>query len=142
MGLVKSGCRSAKLVFLVAALATLNRPARSVDQVPRRLTPEQIERELESLDGWKREGDFIVKVFEFERFMEGIRFIGSVARVAEELEHHPDIKVRYTTVSLALQTHSAGGVTKWDVQLARAIDLLGAKSVSGTMRRSAASGAG
>ena len=54
--------------------------------------------------------------------MEGIRFLNRVAKIAESYEHHPDIKVRYTTVRLSLQTHSEGGVTSWDIGLAKRIE--------------------
>jgi len=54
--------------------------------------------------------------------MEGISFLNKVARIAEKQEHHPDIKVRYTAITLSIQTHSEGGVTAWDVGLAKAID--------------------
>ena len=77
------------------------------------------------MDGWKLDGDFLSKSFEFAEFMDGIRFIEKVAKVAEKQEHHPDIQVRYTSVTLRLQTHSEGGVTVWDFELARAIDSIG-----------------
>jgi 4a-hydroxytetrahydrobiopterin dehydratase len=54
--------------------------------------------------------------------MDGISFLNGVAEVAEEQEHHPDIQVRYTTVTLSVQTHSEGGVTVWDLELAEAIE--------------------
>jgi len=60
--------------------------------------------------------------------MGGISFIGKVARVAEKEEHHPDIHVRYTTITLSVQTHSEGGVTEWDLGLAGAIEKMLRKS--------------
>ena len=93
--------------------------------MPRLLTREEVSQELENLDGWTARGKFLTKKFAFENFMDGIRFVNDVAVAAEKLEHHPDIAIRYTDVKLSLQTHSEGGVTKWDVQLARAIDRLG-----------------
>jgi 4a-hydroxytetrahydrobiopterin dehydratase len=90
--------------------------------VPRLLTPSEIAKGLASLDGWKKRGGFIEKSFEFETFMEGIEFTRKVAAVAEEEEHHPDIRIRYTRVTLSIQTHSEGGVTEWDIGLARAIE--------------------
>ncbi len=53
----------------------------------------------------------IVRQFKFATFMAGIDFVGRVARAAEEMDHHPDIDIRYTKVKLALATHSAGGIT-------------------------------
>jgi len=98
--------------------------------LPRLLTGEEVREALRKLDGWTQKGKFIVKDFEFAEFMDGIRFVNAVAEVAERLEHHPDVRVRYTKVTLSLQTHSAGGVTSWDLQLARALDRLEAKTVS------------
>ena len=54
--------------------------------------------------------------------MDGVSFVNKVARIAEQQEHHPDIKVRYTTITISVQTHSEGGVTNWDIGLARAIN--------------------
>jgi 4a-hydroxytetrahydrobiopterin dehydratase len=90
--------------------------------MPKLLTSKEIQRSLESLKGWQHRGRFLTKTFRFDEFMDGISFLNRVARVAERQEHHPDVKVRYARVTLALQTHSMGGVTVWDVGLARAID--------------------
>ena len=90
--------------------------------MPKLLNDLEIEKRLKTLKGWKHEGNFITKVFEFSKFTDGIAFIDRVAEVAEREEHHPDIDVRYTTVTLSLQTHSEGGVTKWDVELAKAVE--------------------
>jgi 4a-hydroxytetrahydrobiopterin dehydratase len=90
--------------------------------MPRLLTSTEIKERLKRLKGWKREGNFVSKVFEFETFMDGIRFVNKVAKAAEKEEHHPDIAIRYTTVKLSVQTHSEGGVTEWDLDLAAAIE--------------------
>jgi 4a-hydroxytetrahydrobiopterin dehydratase len=90
--------------------------------VARLLGDSEISARLKALKGWKHEGAFITKTFEFKEFMEGIAFIEKVARVAEKEEHHPDIHVRYTSVTLSVQTHSEGGVTEWDLDLAEAIE--------------------
>ena len=95
--------------------------------MPKLLTDDEISARLKGLRGWKHEGKFITKAFEFEEFMDGIKFINHVAKVAEEQEHHPDIHVRYTTVTLSVQTHSEGGVTEWDLDLAEAIEKDGQK---------------
>ncbi len=93
------------------------------------LAKAEIKKRLGKLDGWRYDRGFITKVFEFEQFSDGIRFVDAVAAVAERQEHHPDIHVRYTTVKLSVQTHSEGGVTGWDFQLAAAIDALSAKGL-------------
>ncbi len=82
----------------------------------------QVERALASLPGWRRDGDFIAKEFRFPTFLAGIRFVDAVALVAEAQEHHPDIHVVWTTVTLKIQTHDEGGLTKWDFDLANAIE--------------------
>jgi 4a-hydroxytetrahydrobiopterin dehydratase len=86
-----------------------------------KLSDAQVERALKSLPGWKREGDFIVKKFRFRTFLAGIKFVDSVALIAEAQEHHPDINVVWTTVTLSIQTHDEGGITEWDVALAKEI---------------------
>jgi 4a-hydroxytetrahydrobiopterin dehydratase len=90
--------------------------------MPRLLTAREIDEKLRRLEGWKSRGRFITKTFVFGEFMDGISFLNKVANIAEEHEHHPDIKIRYTSITLSIQTHSEGGVTNWDIGLARAID--------------------
>ena len=92
--------------------------------VPRLLSDSEIDSRLKTLKGWKHEGKFVTKSFEFENFMDGIDFIREVAEVAEKQEHHPDIHVRYTDVTLSVQTHSEGGVTEWDIGLAEKIEAM------------------
>lgn len=99
--------------------------------MPSSLGDADIRKRLKGLPGWKKKGRFIVKVFEFATFPQAIAFVDQVAKVAEKEEHHPDIGVRYTAVTLSLQTHSEGGVTGWDFELAVAIEkALGAKRSS------------
>ena len=92
--------------------------------MPKLLTDSEIKSRLKELDGWKHERKFITKTFEFDHFMDAIAFVNEVAEAAEREEHHPDMNIRYTTVKLSIQTHSEGGVTEWDVDLARAIDVV------------------
>ncbi len=87
-----------------------------------KLSEAQVERALKSLTGWRRDGDFITKEFHFRTFLAGIRFVDAVALVAEAQEHHPDIHVVWTTVTLKIQTHDEGGITQWDVALATEIE--------------------
>ena len=90
--------------------------------MPRLLNDSEVSARLARLKGWKREGQFITKSFAFETFMDGMRFLDRTAEVAEKQEHHPDIHVRYTEVTLSIQTHSEGGLTERDFDLAKAID--------------------
>ena len=109
--------------------------------MPRLLKDSEIGSRLKHLKGWKQEGDFITKTFDFKRFMDGISFIDAVANVAEEQEHHPDIHVKYTSITLSVQTHSEGGVTKWDLELAEAIEAMaGRKSQPKSRAKPSSSG--
>jgi 4a-hydroxytetrahydrobiopterin dehydratase len=92
--------------------------------VPKLLTDAEVKSRLKGTKGWRHEGEFITKTFEFGHFMDAIAFVNEVAEAAEREEHHPDIEIRYTTVKLSIQTHSEGGVTGWDIDLAKAIDNL------------------
>lgn len=76
------------------------------------------------LTDWSRDGDTIVRAIESETFALGIRLVDAVAVVADELDHHPDMDIRWTTVTFRLSTHSAGGITDNDIELARRIDTL------------------
>ena len=87
-----------------------------------KLSGTAVTRALKSLPGWTREGDFITKEFRFPTFLAGIRFVDKVALIAEAQEHHPDIHVVWTTVTLKIQTHEEGGITRWDVALAGEIE--------------------
>ncbi len=87
-----------------------------------RLTAVQVDENIRALPGWKRKGRFITKTFEFDEFMGGIEFVNEIAAIAEKLEHHPDIHIRWTAVRLEIQTHDEGGVTPLDIKLATAIE--------------------
>ncbi|MBL8983079.1 MAG: 4a-hydroxytetrahydrobiopterin dehydratase [Gemmatimonadetes bacterium] len=88
----------------------------------------EIHRELGSLPGWSRRGNTLVKVYAFPDFMTGIGWVRRVAEAAEASDHHPDLDIRYTKITVTLSTHSAGGITVKDFALARAIDALPAVS--------------
>jgi 4a-hydroxytetrahydrobiopterin dehydratase len=88
----------------------------------RKLSDLEIQRALGKLAGWSRRGDALQKTYTFTAFADGIAFVGQVAKVADRLDHHPDIDIRYTKVTLTLSTHDAGGVTESDLQLAEEID--------------------
>jgi 4a-hydroxytetrahydrobiopterin dehydratase len=87
-----------------------------------KLSDLEIQRALGSLSGWSRRGDALTKTFAFERFADGIGFVNRVAAAADEMNHHPDIDVRYTKVSIVLSTHDAGGITQSDLTLAERIE--------------------
>jgi 4a-hydroxytetrahydrobiopterin dehydratase len=93
-----------------------------------KLSDVEIHRALGGLNGWSRRGDALVKTFTFQRFADGIAFVTRVARIADEMDHHPDIDIRYTKVTMSLSTHDAGGVTKTDFRLAERIESEGVPS--------------
>ena len=86
------------------------------------LEDEEIEQRLDELGDWEREGDEIQKVFEFDDFGSAIRFVNEVAKLADRYDHHPDIDLRWNKVRLALSTHSEGGLTARDFDVAGEIE--------------------
>jgi 4a-hydroxytetrahydrobiopterin dehydratase len=89
-----------------------------------RLSDDAIEQALSGLD-WTRDGDELVKVVTRRDFKGAMAFVNQVADLAEARDHHPDIAISWNKVTLRLSTHSAGGLTGVDVELAQAIDALG-----------------
>ncbi|HTM85648.1 MAG TPA: 4a-hydroxytetrahydrobiopterin dehydratase [Mycobacterium sp.] len=82
------------------------------------LTDDQVDAALSGLDGWARVDGALRRSVTFPAFLAGIDAVRRVAEHAEALDHHPDIDIRWRTVTFALVTHSAGGITEKDVQLA------------------------
>ncbi len=89
-----------------------------------RLGDAQIEAALSTLD-WQRDGDSLVKRVKRPSFRDALDFVNRVGQLAEQRDHHPDIDIRWNRVILRMSTHSAGGITSMDLELARAIDELG-----------------
>jgi 4a-hydroxytetrahydrobiopterin dehydratase len=83
-----------------------------------------IEKALSDLPHWKRQGSSLARSLDLGSFEAAIAFVNRVAQLAEAADHHPDIDIRYSRVSLVLSTHSAGGLTQRDVDLASQIDRL------------------
>ena len=77
---------------------------------------------LAQLTGWIGDREVIVRTVELPSFPAAIVAVVDVAKIAEELDHHPDIDIRWRTVTFRLTTHSDGGVTEKDVALAARID--------------------
>lgn len=84
----------------------------------------QIEERLAGLSGWRRSGDAIEKEFKREDFVGSVRFVDSLVGPAEEMNHHPDLAISWDTVTVTLSTHSEGGLTESDFELATKIDAL------------------
>ncbi len=93
-----------------------------VDRV--KLNESEVQEKLKSHGGWHLEdgGKAISKTFGFASFREAFAFMTECALVAEKLDHHPDWKNSYATVDVALSTHSSGGLTELDFQLALEMD--------------------
>ena len=87
----------------------------------RLLTDEEIDRQLRDLPAWQRSGDSLTTAVEAPDFPAAIRLVDEVALEAEEMNHHPDIDIRWRTVHFTLSTHSEGGLTQLDVELAHRI---------------------
>ena len=86
------------------------------------LSDEEIAAQLP--DGWERDGDEIVRVYEFDSYLAGVGFASGAGGLAEEAFHHPEITIRYAEVELRLTTHDAGGITSKDTDLAARFDEL------------------
>ena len=88
----------------------------------RTLTRAEIDAQLEQLPGWAVQEDALRRSIEFDSFMQAIAAVGRIADAAESMDHHPDIDIRWRTVNLGLRTHSAGGITQLDIELAHDIN--------------------
>lgn len=86
------------------------------------LTDEQVDAALPELDGWERLDGALRRSIHFPAFTDGIEAVRRIAEQAEAQDHHPDIDIRWRTVTFALVTHSEGGITQKDLQMARTID--------------------
>ncbi len=88
------------------------------------LTDDEIQRRLAGLPDWTRQGDSIGAARKLSGFSAAMLFAAAVGHLAEMANHHPDILVRWDTVTLTLSTHSAGGLTEADFALASQISRL------------------
>ncbi len=86
------------------------------------LTDEQVDAALPELDGWERSDGALRRSIKFPAFLDGIDAVRRVGEHAEQKDHHPDIDIRWRTVTFALVTHSEGGITDKDVEMARDIN--------------------
>ena len=85
------------------------------------LSDEEIDGKLSELDGWERQGDAIVKQFELADFKGSVDFVNRLMPVAEEMNHHPDLAISWNKVDVTITTHSEGGLTGNDFELASRI---------------------
>ena len=87
--------------------------------MPKRLSDQEIEDRLPG--DWERDGDEITRTFEFDDYLEGIRFVVDVGEMAEEEFHHPSMIVDYEAVEVRFTTHDAGGITDRDMEMAELV---------------------
>jgi 4a-hydroxytetrahydrobiopterin dehydratase len=88
------------------------------------LSDDDVERRLDDIPEWRREGDSIKRQFKFGDFKGSVDFVNRITVPAEEMNHHPDIAISWNKVDLTLSTHSEGGLTENDFELAARIDSL------------------
>jgi 4a-hydroxytetrahydrobiopterin dehydratase len=89
-----------------------------------RLSEEEIAERMAALEGWRREGGVLRKSFDRGDFAGSVEFVRLLAGPAEEMNHHPDLSISWNEVEVALTTHSEGGLTAADFELAARIDEL------------------
>lgn len=93
----------------------------------RLLTDDEVHRQLKDLTAWSRTADespSITATYELLDFVGAVAFVNRLAQEAEEMNHHPDIDIRWNKVTLVLSTHSEGGLTQLDIELAHRISSL------------------
>lgn len=88
------------------------------------LEDSEIEARLSGLDGWERAGESISKQFDRGDFVGSVKFVESLVGPAEAMNHHPDLEISWATVKVSLSSHSEGGLTAADFELAAKIDAL------------------
>jgi 4a-hydroxytetrahydrobiopterin dehydratase len=89
-----------------------------------KLAESSITERLNQLTGWERHGDEITKTYKLSSFPAALVFVNTVGHLAEAMDHHPDILIKYRQVTFTLSTHDAGGLTTHDFDLAVQIDAL------------------
>jgi 4a-hydroxytetrahydrobiopterin dehydratase len=87
-----------------------------------RLSDQEIEQALGDCEGWSRDGEAIVKEFDRGDFAGSVDFVNAIAPSAEEMNHHPDLEISWSKVKVKITTHSEGGLTENDFELARKVD--------------------
>ena len=87
-----------------------------------KLTEMELQEHLQKLPGWSLTDNQLVKEYQFKNFVKSLQFVNQVGETAESINHHPDIDIRYSKVTLQLTTHDSGGITLNDVELAAMSD--------------------
>ena len=89
-----------------------------------KLESDEIDAKLGELDGWEREGDAITKAYDRGDFVGSVKLVDAIVGPAEEMGHHPDLSISWSEVKVTITTHSEGGLTADDFELAGRIDAL------------------
>jgi 4a-hydroxytetrahydrobiopterin dehydratase len=89
-----------------------------------RLDDDQISARLDELEGWERDGDAIRRAFKLDDFKGSVDFVNRLTPEAEDMNHHPDLAISWNEVTVTITTHSEGGLTANDFELARRIATL------------------
>jgi 4a-hydroxytetrahydrobiopterin dehydratase len=87
-----------------------------------RLSDEEIDGRLAELEGWERDGDAIRRAFKLDDFKGSVDFVNRLTPEAEDMSHHPDLAISWNEVTVTITTHSEGGLTANDFELAKRID--------------------
>jgi 4a-hydroxytetrahydrobiopterin dehydratase len=93
-----------------------------------RLSDAEIDERLGGMNGWERSGDAIVKQFDNGDFKGSVDFVNRLTPEAEDMNHHPDLEISWKTVTVTITTHSEGGLTGNDFELARRIENVGSRA--------------
>lgn len=93
---------------------------------PEKLTAAELQDALKALPEWVEAGEAVQRTYQFKDFVSSMLFVDQVAKYAEEAQHHPDIMIRYSRVTLTSSTHDSGGITQNDVALAKRADEIAA----------------
>lgn len=88
------------------------------------LNKNEIQQKLKDMGGWSHQGKAIQKRYTLKSFIPAMGLVNKIAEAAEKAQHHPDITINYNVVGISLSTHSEGGVTQKDFDLAQQIDKL------------------
>ena len=91
------------------------------------LEDSEIEAKLSRLSGWQRSGEAIAKSFGCGDFVGSVKFVESLIEPAEAMGHHPDLEISWDKVVVTISTHSEGGLTANDFELAEKVDALGSR---------------
>jgi 4a-hydroxytetrahydrobiopterin dehydratase len=89
-----------------------------------RLSDEEIDERLSGLEGWERDGDAIRRTFKLDDFKGSVDFVNRLTPEAEGMNHHPDLEISWNKVTVSITTHSEGGLTENDFELAGRISRL------------------